>query len=314
MLNRRHIRVKVLQALYGYLQSGLTNVPAAEKYMVQSAEEIYRLYLFQLSLMAEFRHFALLDKQEGKKKNIPSPEDLKESNPFLDNPYLKTLAETPDFLQLLSHHKVSWSAYQEEIHKLWRKVKKNPAFLEYMALENPSTEQHHQALISIYVEEVFQEEILESIYETINIHWSDDLYVVNHSLMKTMKSLGEKGKLKLEKLYKDEKDDKNFMVDLFRKAILHNDEYQEAIQEKAKNWELERIAIMDLMLMKLALTELVEFNSIPVKVTLNEYIELSKHFSTPKSNTFINGILDKLVADFKASGKIQKTGRGLLDA
>jgi N utilization substance protein B len=113
---------------------------------------------------------------------------------------------------------------------------------------------------------------------------------------------------------KDEKDDKSFMVDLFRKAILHNDEYQEAIQEKAKNWELERIAIMDLLLMKLALTELIEFSTIPVKVTLNEYIELSKHFSTPKSNTFINGILDKLVADFKASGKIQKTGRGLLDA
>lgn len=314
MLNRRHIRVKVLQALYGYLQSGLTNVPAAEKYMVESAEEIYRLYLYQLSLMAEFRHLALLDKQDGKKKNIPSPEDLKDSNAFLDNPYLKTMSENPDFLQLLSHHKVSWSAYQEEIHKLWRKIKKNSAFLEYMALTSPSMEQHHQALISIYTEEVFQEEILESIYETINIHWSDDLYVVNHSLMKTMKSLGEKGKLKLEKLYKDEKDDKAFMIDLFRKAILHNDQYQEAIQEKAKNWELDRIAIMDLMLMKLALTELVEFQSIPVKVTLNEYIELSKHFSTPKSKTFINGILDKLVADYSASGKIKKTGRGLLDA
>jgi N utilization substance protein B len=314
MLNRRHIRVKVLQALYGYLQSGLTNVPAAEKYMVESAEEIYRLYLYQLSLMAEFRHLALLDKQDGKKKNIPSPEDLKDSNPFLDNPYLKTMSENPDFLQLLSHQKVSWSAYQEEIHKLWRKIKKNSAFLEYMALTSPSMEQHHQALVSIYTEEVFQEEILESIYESINIHWSDDLYVVNNSLMKTMKSLGEKGKLKLEKLYKDEKDDKAFMVDLFRKAILHNDQYQEAIQEKAKNWELDRIAIMDLMLMKLALTELVEFQSIPVKVTLNEYIELSKHFSTPKSKTFINGILDKLVADFSASGKIKKTGRGLLDA
>jgi len=314
MLNRRHIRVKVLQALYGYLQSGLTNVPAAEKYMVESAEEIYRLYLYQLSLMAEFRHLALLDKQDGKKKNIPSPEDLKDSNAFLDNPYLKTMSENPVFLQLLSHHKVSWSAYQEEIHKLWRKIKKNSAFLEYMALTSPSMEQHHQVLVSIYTEEVFQEEILESIYESINIHWSDDLYVVNNSLMKTMKSLGEKGKLKLEKLYKDEKDDKAFMVDLFRKAILHNDQYQEAIQEKAKNWELDRIAIMDLMLMKLALTELVEFQSIPVKVTLNEYIELSKHFSTPKSKTFINGILDKLVADFSASGKIKKTGRGLLDA
>jgi len=314
MLNRRHIRVKVLQALYGYLQAGLTNVPAAEKYMVESAEEIFRLYLFQLSLLPEFRHLAFLDKQDAKKKNFPSPDDLKDSNPFLDNPYLIAMAENPGLLQLLAHFKVSWSAYQEDIHKLWRKIKKNPAFLEYMALENPSSLQHHQALISIYSEEVFQEEILESIYESINIHWADDLYVVNNSLMKTMKYLGEKGKLKLEKLYKDEKDDKKFMVDLFRKAILRNDEYQEAIQEKAKNWELDRIAVMDLLLMKLALTELVEFQSIPIKVTLNEYIELSKHFSTPKSKTFINGILDKLVADFKTSGKIRKTGRGLLDA
>jgi N utilization substance protein B len=314
MLNRRHIRVKVLQALYGYIQSGLNNVPAAEKTMVQSSEEIYRLYLFQLSLLLEFRHFAFLDKQDAKNKKIPSPEDLKDSNPFLDNLLLKSLADNPSFLQRLSHHKVSWSAYQDEIHKVWRKVKKTDFFLEYMATPQPTEEQDLQVLMSIFTEVVFQEEVLESIYETLNIHWIDDLYVVNHSLIKTLKTLGEKKKLKLEKLYKDENDDKAFMVDLFRKVILYNDEFQELIQEKAKNWELERIAVMDLLLMKMAMTELVTFSSIPIKVTLNEYIELSKHFSTPKSNTFINGILDKVMADFKASGKMQKTGRGLLDA
>jgi N utilization substance protein B len=197
---------------------------------------------------------------------------------------------------------------------VWRKVKKTDLFLEYMATPQPTEEQDLQVLMSIFTEVVFQEEVLESIYETLNIHWIDDLYVVNHSLIKTLKTLGEKKKLKLEKLYKDENDDKAFMVDLFRKVILYNDEFQELIQEKAKNWELERIAVMDLLLMKMAMTELVTFSSIPIKVTLNEYIELSKHFSTPKSNTFINGILDKVMADFKASGKMQKTGRGLLDA
>lgn len=314
MLNRRHIRIKVLQALYSWFQGEDNDIRREEDKMVDSIEKIYQLYLFVLSLLADIHFESLKEREEKKNKYLPTAEDLKPQTNFTSNEFLKALTFDESFKNVLQKNKVSWSAYQDIVRQTFKKIRDHQLYKEYLQIQSPGLTQDKDFLIHLVVDVLAEDEVILAHYEELNIHWNDDLYLVTGAVVKTIRDFQPGGKVKLSALYKDEEEDRKFSKDLFRKTIIKSDTYQQMIKEQAQNWEMDRIAMVDILLMKMAIAEFLEFPEIPVKVTLNEYIEVSKNFSTPKSNIFINGILDKLVIRFKTEGIMKKTGRGLIDS
>lgn len=317
MLNRRHIRVKVLQAIYAHFQSGNEELVAEEKNLLLSMDKIYDLYLYQLAFLVELQHQAYKERDDSKGKYFPTEDDLMPETNFTRSKAVNAITKSETLLNLLKTQKISWSANTDQMNKIFRRIRNTEEYKKYFRLPQTSLEDDIEFLQFIYKNYVFDNEFVETYYEELNIHWYDDIFVVNPAVSKTIKNIVEEGPkgpdAQLVPLYKEKEEDREFALELFRKVISNSHEYEEWIQNKAQNWELERIAVMDIMLMKMAICEVLNFENIPVKVSLNEYIELAKSFSTPKSSVFINGILDKLVADLKEQGKVVKTGRGLVD-
>lgn len=206
------------------------------------------------------------------------------------------------------------------IRKLYNEVRKADDFHRYLEEPISSFSNDRDILVKILKKQMLRSESLHYFFEEKNIHWSDDFFTANLLALKTIKHLKESfdADSKLPSLFKDNEfdstnEDLDFVKQLFRKTIVKSEEYEKLIEGKVKNWEMERIAVMDVLLLKMALVELMEFPSVPIKVTLNEYIELAKMFSTPKSKVFVNGILDKLIVELKENNQINKTGRGLLE-
>ena len=307
------LRIKVMQALYGFFQTGNTDLGTAEKGLFKSLERIYDLYLLQFLLFDGLHHEALRDREEARKKFFPDEEDMMETTPFTENPYLKAISDSEGFRKAINTRKLSWHKYPDVAEKIFRRIKQMPEYKTYIHKPDTTLNNHKDFLRDVVKNILWEEEYLQSIYEDENIHWGDDIDLVNITVIKTIESFNPDKGFQLSELYKDEKEDMEFVRILFRKTILNNEELEQMIIPNTKNWELERIAYMDMLLMKMAVTELQEFSSIPVKVSLNEYIEISKMFSTPKSNSFINGILDKIALQLKNEGKIKKTGRGLIE-
>jgi transcription antitermination protein NusB len=313
MLNRRHIRVKVLQAIYAHFQSGSEKQEVEENNLLQSMEKIYDLYLYQLAFLFELQHEAFKEREDAKSKHFPTEDDLMPQTNFTRSRAVNAITQSEELQQLLKSKKISWSANSDQMNKIFRRIRNTEEYKKYFRLPQTTLEDDIEFLQYIYKTYVFDNEFVEGYYEELNIHWYDDIFVVNPAVSKTIKNIEEDKPVTLLPLYKEREEDRQFALDLFRKVILHSDEYEEWIKNKAQNWELERIAVMDIMLMKMAICEVLNFENVPIKVSLNEYIELAKSFSTPKSSVFINGILDKLVAELKEQGKVVKSGRGLID-
>jgi len=313
MLNRRMLRIKVMQALYGFFQSGSSDLGVAENGLFRSLDRIYDLYLLQFLLFDGMHREAVRDREEARKKFFPDEEDLMETTAFMENPFLLAINNSDTFLRTINAKKLSWHKYPDISEKLFRRVKQMPEYKIYIHKPDTTLQAHKDFLRDIIKGVLWDEEYLQSIYEDENIHWGDDIDLVNITVLKAIENFNPDKGIQLIGLYKDERDDKDFVRTLFRKSILNNEELEKVIMPNTKNWELERIAYMDMLLMKMAVCELLEFPSIPVKVSLNEYIEVSKMFSTPKSNSFINGILDKIALQLKDENKIKKTGRGLIE-
>ncbi len=313
MLNRRHIRVKVLQAIYSHFQSGSDQLVAEENNLLQSMEKIYDLYLYQLAFIVELQNEAYKEREDAKSKHFPTEDDLLAETNFTRNRAINAITKSETLLKLLNTKKISWSTHTDQMNKIFRKIRNTDEYKKYFRLPQTTLADDIEFLQYIYNTYVFDNEFVEGYYEELNIHWYDDIFVVNPAVSKTIKHIEEDKEVQLLPLYKEREEDREFALELFRKVIRHSDEYEEWIKNKAQNWELERIAVMDIMLMKMAICEVLNFENVPIKVSLNEYIELAKSFSTPKSSVFINGILDKLVAELKDQGKIVKTGRGLID-
>lgn len=319
MLSRRHLRIKALQALYAFTQSHNDNLVLGEKELVKSINKLYEIYIYQLSLLLEVVEYAEMRLEENKKKFFPTKEDLAPNRRFVDNRFLKQLSENKDLARYTNVYKVSWADDGEMIRKLYIGMRELPEYQAYM--KNPDcTYLDDKEITQQIVKKVFtRSELLQFFYEEKNIHWSDDFYAANLLVVKTLKSWNESWDemQRLPLLYKEqagggENEDKEFLIQLFRKTIVKDEEYSDLIENKVKNWEMDRIAVMDILLIKMAIVELLEFPSIPIKVTLNEYIELAKMFSTPKSKIFINGVLDKMIVELKTQKKIKKMGRGLI--
>jgi transcription antitermination protein NusB len=315
MLNRRHLRVKVVQALYAYYQSESKEVKPFEKALLQSVDKVNEMYIWMLSLLTEVADYSVRDAEERANKYLPSEADLNASTQLKDNVFIRTLRENNQYQAAEKKYSSSWSFDPEIPKSLFSSLKSTPEYAEYLKATDRSIRAEKDIIKFIFKKVIMKSPAIEQAFEERFISWPVDKEVLQAMIAKTFKNFSSENAQEnsLAQLTPDWTEDRVFIIELFNKTIAHEDEYQEMISQKTRNWEAERIAMMDTLLMRTAITELVHFSSIPVKVTINEYIEIAKEFSTPKSNSFINGILDKILGDLKAAGKIRKFGRGLLE-
>lgn len=278
-----------------------------------SIQNIYRLYLLELKLLTDLLRVAEDDLERRKNKKLPTEEDLNPALNFVGNRFLIWLSGNQWFMKAVESENISWREDKEMIRKVYREFSQSDEFRQYQNLEAPKASDDRKIMKKLYGGYLVNNELFHQVYEDLDIHWADDLDAAQMMVSKTLKSFDENSDdmTPLPQLIKDQ-DDLEFARTLFSRVVNNGSRYEQLITEKAKHWELDRIAQIDMILMKLALAEMIAFNEIPVKVTLNEYIELSKEYSTPKSGTFINGILDKIKDELMAEGEIRKIGRGLL--
>jgi N utilization substance protein B len=311
MLNRRHIRIKVLQAFYAFSQSNNDDLVSGEKEFMHSMKKIYDLYIYLIQIYIPLKRLANIKIEEAKRSFLKKDKHFF-SKAFVSNNIIKSLESSSQLNKIAVDLKINWEGVEENelIKKLYKTIYTSPSFQEILNSESSNFDDQKFHLINLYKEEICNFELMHHFFEEKSIYWQDDLDHVSSMVIKTLKSIDADLSFKVMSLWKD--DEKEFALNLFRQAILNKSSNDGILQKYSKNWESERLAKMDSLLMNLAITEAKEFSSIPLKVTLNEYIEISKFYSTPKSNGFINGILDKIFEDFKKDGKLKKLGRGLI--
>ena len=313
MLNRRHIRIKVLQAFYAFFQSNNEDVLKGEKELFHSIEKIYDLYVFILMLFPSLKRQALIQIEEAKRSEYLRQDiDILKTG-FIDNQLVDRIEQSKMLQKISKDRKINWEGDVENdlTKKIFKEVYQTDYYKNLLQSESTSFNDDKDALVQLYKKEICNLEKLHHFFDEKSIYWQDDLDHVSSMILKTLKSITENQELEILPLWKE--DEYEFTQNLFRKAVLQKEENDAVLQTYSKNWEKERLATMDSLLMNLAMTEALEFSSIPIKVTLNEYIEISKFYSTPKSNSFINGILDRIFEDYKKDGKLVKIGRGLIN-
>jgi N utilization substance protein B len=314
MISRRLIRVKILQVLYSNHSANDQSIAQSEKELFFSINKTYDLYHYYLILLIELVKHAEFRIDQAKDKLRPTEEDLKPNTRFIDNKVIQQLRKNWHLSKNISESKLSWANHPEIVKNLYNQIKDKEYFIEY--LNSPdNTYAADKALVARILEEDFSSfDALYNVLEEISIFWNDDVDFILSMVIKTINQFKENdlAEKPLMPLFKND-DDKEFAKKLFRKAIINHEEYSAQIKKHTQNWDFERIAIMDILIMQMALAEVIEFPSIPIKVSLNEYIEIAKDYSTTHSNTFINGILDNIIQELKKENKIIKTGRGLIE-
>lgn len=314
MLNRRQLRIKILHILYAYAIDEKPDAGAYEKQLYSSIEKDYQLYLYLLSLIAEMQFKAIEKIEAGMQKKLPSKEDLHPNTKFVTNAPLRILKNSKALEKACKDHAVSWNGHEDLVRKIFLGLIETEDYKEYMNSEERGHEHDKTYLLRFFKRFIINEEILQDFFEEQSIFWNDDLDIISSMVLKTVKLMGEdSSEVELLPLWRDEKDEKHFVNTLYRQTLAKGEEHSALIAEHAANWEMDRIATMDLILMKMALAEARFLETIPLKVSLNEYIELAKYYSTPKSSGFINGVLDQLYAKLQETGEIKKLGRGLVE-
>ena len=312
MLTRRHIRVKVMQSLYAYSQSENDNLATEEKFLLKSMDEMYDLYLLLLNLFVEIRDHAQEYVEKSQQKHLPSEEEADPNRKFINNEVIGLLASNPSLNNALEARKLNnWKKDDEYVEILWSQLRNSDLFASYMSTRNSTFEEDKKFLIQAFKEIIAPNEKLYDYLEDKKITWIDDLPLVNTAIVKMLQKSQAGKEQALTRLFKNA-EDKEYAVELFRKTLLNDASLAAEMEGKTPNWDKERIADLDSILIKMAICEFLRFPSIPVKVTINEYLEIAKEYSTPKSSIFINGILDKLSKEYKEKGKLNKMGRGLM--
>ncbi len=313
MISRRIIRTKALQVLYAYYASEERSLSNSEKELFFCIHKTYDLYHYLLSLVIEIADYAESRMEIKRNKHQPTEDDLNPNTKFISNLFIRQLRENRQLKAYIEQKKLSWANHPDLIKELYLILIESEMYQTYMANNSRSYLDDRKFTEKIFNNILLVSEELYQVLEEQSIYWNDDIEFVISVIGKTMKKFNEHSdtSVSLMPLFKDE-DDREFAKELFRKSIVNHDEIQQLIKVHSNNWDVERIAFMDILIMQLAITEFLYFPSIPTKVTMNEYIELSKYYSTEKSRNFINGILDKTLKDLKKEGKIKKTGRGLV--
>jgi len=316
LVNRRYLRIKVFQAVYAYQRTSEPDMVKVEREMFESINRLFPLYLYLIKLLMQVGAVAEEITEQSKRKNLPTSEDLNPNRRFIENRVFAKLRDNVQLKQLMERSKIQWKEERDDIRRIYKAFREDEQYRLYMIREDNNEQLDKEIIVHLFREYLGVNEVVHSALEEKDIYWQDDLPIAALTVIKTIHSLPEGDTTHtsvLADLYKNKEEDQRFAKELFRKTIQFAPEYAEMIASKAENWESERIALLDLIMMQMGLVELEHFPTIPIKVTLNEYIELAKSYSTPKSKVFINGVLDKLVADLKKSERINKRGRGLME-
>lgn len=307
MINRVLIRLKIVQIIYAYYQNGGKNLDTAEKELFFSLSKAYDLYNYLLLLMVEVTKQANKKLNAAKNKLIPTKEELFPNTKFVENRFIAQLEVNKQLLEFSNNQKKTWENETDFVKNLCDKIFESDIYKEYMASETSSYEEDRELWRKLYKNIIFTNVELDQVLEDQSLYWNDDKEIVDTFVLKTIKRFDEKNGAKQELLpeFKDE-EDQDFARRLFRRTILNADYYRHLISENTKNWDLDRVAFMDVIIMQIALAEILSFPNIPVSVSLNEYVEIAKLYSTPKSGGFINGTLDGIVNSLKKENKLTK--------
>ena len=312
MISRRLLRIKALKALYAHLKSESDSLMASEKTLVASIDKTYDLYFQMLSLIVEVARYADERQQAAMQKKLPTYEDLNPNRKFVENSVVHLIAESDSVNDYLAAHKLSWARYPELIKALYSQLEQSEYYKKYMTSQERSFREDLALVTDFYTNELESSEMLEEVLDEQSILWNDDLGFALIMVTRTLSNMRPSHRdVKVLPKFKSE-EDLDFAMELFEKAAVNYDSNLEVIEQFTRNWDIERIAFMDNVIMVTAMAELVSFPSIPVKVTLDEYIEIAKYYSTASSSTFINGVLDKVVTMLTEEDRINKSGRGLI--
>lgn len=319
MLNRRILRIKAFKVLYSSVMAGNMSLADAESELDASCEATRDLYLFMLGIVSPLTEVARERIDAARNKFNPTEEEKNPNMKFADNALAKLLDSDPDFTRIYKKKKFSWEQYDLFLKKIYSSVISKQYFADYMASETRSLEEDCRLFIKIFENEFVDSADLEMILEDMSIYWNDDLAYSLTFVCRTLESLAKGERWSLPPLYMSDmmknpemESDKLFVRRLLRSAFAGYPKYSAMVSESVSNWDKERIVTTDMVLIVLGLAEAVTFPTIPVKVTINEYVEISKFYGTPKSRIFVNGLLDRLIQKLSADGQIQKTGKGLM--
>ena len=303
-----------MQALYGYSNARFDSIGEGEKELMLSISRYYELFLYQILFLTEVFDVARKQTEDAQQKQLPANKEQNSNLRFINNLFMSSISKNSTLNELYKKRSISWIGENELARRVFSNFKSSPEYEKYMSSEENNFEKDKEIVAVLIKKHIADFPPLIQYYEDKSIFWVDDIDIVNMILIKIIRMSKQDT---VDKTFSElewfiDEEDKEFAVNLFGKTIINSEKYEKIISDKTVNWDIERIAMMDILLMKMAICELLEFVSIPVKVTLNEYIDLSKMYSTPKSSIFINGILDKLIDDFRKSDMIKKTGRGLM--
>lgn len=306
MLSRRLLRTKVLRTLYSHFKSERTSIDVSLAEYNRGADKCYELYLLLLQLPVEIAAYGVEKMELAAQKLRPTAEDLAPNRRFVDNSIISSIASCEDLQQKLAKAKLSWVDGEKVVKELYNQIVASDFYKSYMA----GVGDDKSFMVKVYTEIFEDSVVLDEAIEDMSMFWIDDTSYAISEVVRTLQAF--KGKITITDEFKDE-EDKKFGQNLFISSVRDSSNYFSLIDKLSDNWDLERIAYIDKLIMVQAMAEMVSCESIPVKVTLDEYIEISKYYSTPASSTFINGILNKSLEKLNEEGKIKKTGRGLLD-
>ena len=312
MINRRHIRIKVMQSVYAVLQSKNDNLDKEEKFLYASIDKMYDLYVLLLQLLVEVKNLEKEHIELSRKKFFATKEDLNPNTKFIENRLISAIENSKEINEYLQKKKLNyWYLDDKYVKEIWKLLKDSSLYKNYKDSKTISFKEDKDFVVSFFKNIIAPNDKLADYFEDKNISWVDDIPFVNTWIVKTLGKISENETFVPGPLYKDD-DDKKFVKELFTKVVLNHTSFEKELENKTPNWETDRIAEVDLILIKMAICEFLKFPTIPTRVTINEYIEIAKDYSTDKSSFFINGVLDKLLKEFSDSKRLNKIGRGLV--
>ena len=307
MINRVLIRLKIIQIVYAYYQNGSKNLDSAEKELFYSLSKAYDLYNYLLMLMIALTNYAQKRIDAAKAKLSPAEEDLNPNTKFVENKFIAQLEVNKQLMDFVANQKRTWANDEDFLKALFEKISASDIYKEYMAASDSSYDADRELWRKLYKTFIFNNEELDALLEDQSLYWNDDKEIVDTFVLKTIKRFDEKNGADQPLLpeFKDD-EDQEFARRLFRRSILNCDYYRHLISENTRNWDLDRVAFMDVIIMQCALAEILSFPNIPISVSLNEYVDIAKVYSTNKSGSFVNGTLDGIVKVLKKEGKLTK--------
>lgn len=313
MLTRRHIRIKVLQSIYAFTQRANANLEEQEKFLNYSIVQMTDLYLLLIQLMVELRNQADDFLQRSQQKFLATELEKNPSRNFVDNNVFQLISSYESFAETIKNKRLNyWELDSDYVAIIFKELREQDWYLEYLEKENPTFKNDRDFVLRVYKEIIAPNDKLYEYLEDKRLTWIDDFPIINTAIVKMLSKISEKNisESLIPELFKN-KEDYQYALELFRKVVLNEEKLKGEISGKTTNWDQERIADVDLIILKMGIAEFLYFPSIPVRATINEYLEISKEYSTPKSSIFVNGILDNVAKEFETNGKLNKIGRGL---